>query len=38
MTPLRELYDLYRYPNASKEERRRQLLAEIPTDTRDEDN
>lgn len=40
MTPLRELYDLYYYyyPNPAKEERRRQLLAEIPTDTRDEDN
>lgn len=38
MTPLRELYDLYYYPNPTKEERRRQLLAEIPTDARDEDN
>ena len=38
MTPLRELYDLYYYPNPAKEERRRQLLAEIPTDARDEDN
>ena len=38
MTPLRELYDLYYYPNPAKEERRRQLLAEIPTDARDEEN
>lgn len=38
MTPLRELYDLYYYPNPAKEERRRQLLAEISTDARDEDN
>ena len=38
MTPLRELYDLYYYPNPAKEERRRQLLAEIPTDVRDEEN
>ena len=38
MTPLRELYDLYYYPNPAKEERRRQLLTEIPTDARDEDN
>lgn len=38
MTPLRELYDLYYFPNPAKEERRRQLLAEIPTDTRDENN
>lgn len=38
MTPLRELYDLYCYPNPAKEERRRQLLTEIPTDARDEDN
>ena len=38
MTPLRELYDLYYYPNPAKEERRRQLLAEIPTDACDEDN
>lgn len=38
MTPLRELYDLYCYPSPAKEERRRQLLAEIPTDARDEDN
>ena len=38
MTPLRELYDLYYYPNPAKEERRRQLLAEIPTGARDEDN
>ena len=38
MIPLRELYDLYCYPNPAKEERRRQLLAEIPTDARDEDN
>lgn len=38
MTPLRELYELYRYPDVAKEECRRQLLAEIPTDARDEDN
>lgn len=38
MTPLRELYDLYCYPSPAKEERRQQLLAEIPTDARDEDN
>ena len=38
MTPIRELYDLYYYPNPAKEERRRQLLAEISTDARDEDN
>ena len=38
MTPLRELYDLYYYPNPAKEERRRQLLTEIPTDARDEDS
>ena len=38
MTPLRELYVLYYYPNPAKEERRRQLLTEIPTDARDEDN
>ena len=38
MTPLRELYDLYCYPNPAKEERRRQLLTEIPTDARDEEN
>lgn len=38
MTPLRELYDLYYYPNPAKEERRRQLLAEIPIDARDEEN
>ena len=29
---------LYYYPNPAKEERRRQLLAEISTDARDEDN
>ncbi|MEI2986665.1 MAG: ankyrin repeat domain-containing protein [Alistipes inops] len=33
-----ELYDLYCYPNPAKEERRQQLLAEIPTDARDEEN
>ena len=38
MTPLRELYDLYCYPNPAKEERRRQLLTEVPTDARDEEN
>ena len=38
MTPLRELYDLYYYPNPAKEERRQQLLAEIPTDARDGEN
>lgn len=38
MTPLRELYDLYCYPSPAKEERRRQLLAEIQIDARDEDN
>ena len=38
MTPLRELYELYRYPDVAKEARRRELLAEIPTDARDEDN
>ena len=38
MTPLRELYDLYYYPSPAKEERRRQLLAEIPIDARDEEN
>ena len=38
MTPLRELYDLYCYPSPAKEGRRRELLAEIPTDARDENN
>lgn len=38
MTPLRELYDLYRYPNASKEERRLTLLASIPVDAPDEED
>lgn len=38
MTPLRELYELYRYPDVAKEARRRELLAGIPTDARDEDN
>ena len=38
MTPLRELYDLYHDPNPAKEERRQQLLAEIPTDARDGEN
>ena len=38
MTPLRELYDLYYYPNPAKEERRHELLMKIPIDARDEDN
>ena len=38
MTPLRELYDLYRYPKQANEWRRHELLTEIPTDARDEDN
>ena len=38
MTPFRELYDLYCYPAPAKEARQHELLLEIPTDARDEDN